>query len=253
MPLELIEDPKKIPEKPEVGSIVLPVKRRTLAVRIATPQIICLGKNYAEHAKELGSAPPEEPLLFAKAYSSLIKNGQPIVHPGRSFGRVDHEVELAVILGKSAWQVPAAEAASVIFGFTVLNDVTARDLQGILNSKGHPWFLSKSFATFCPIGPIVVPARELDPSNLTLECRVNGIVRQRSNTREMIHPVPKLVEYISARIPLLPGDIIATGTPAGIGPLKPGDSVLCRVEGIGDLENPVKENLGKGINDQKLS
>src|SRR4030042_1657641 len=111
MPLELIENPKHIPVQPVIGSVLLPVKGQSLAIRISTPQIICLGKNYVEHAKEMGSAAPEEPLLFAKAYSSLIQNGQPILHPGRSFGLVDHEVELAVILGKSAWQIRAADAA----------------------------------------------------------------------------------------------------------------------------------------------
>ncbi len=240
MPLELIEDPKKFPDKPEIGTVVLPVKGRDLRVRISTPQLICIGKNYAEHAKELGGKAPEEPLLFAKAYSSLIQHGQAIIHPGQAFGRMDHEVELAVIIGKSAWQVPSANALSVIFGYTVLNDVTGRDLQGILKSQGYPWFLSKSYATFCPVGPVVVPRKEIDPFNLTLECRVNDAVRQQGNTRDLIHPVPKLIEYISARIPLLPGDIIATGTPAGIGPLKPGDTVLCRIEGIGDLVNPVE-------------
>ncbi len=250
MPLELIEDPKKVPQKSEIGTVVLPVKGRDLHVRITAPQLICLGKNYAEHAKELGGKAPEEPLLFAKAYSSLIQNGQAIIHPGRAFGRMDHEVELAVIIGKSAVQVPAADALSVIFGYTILNDVTGRDLQGILKSQGYPWFLSKSFSTFCPVGPVVVPKKEIDPSNLALECRVNDVVRQQGNTRDLIHPVPKLIEYISARIPLLPGDIIATGTPAGIGPLKPGDTVLCRIEGIGDLVNPVEGNFGKGVKDK---
>jgi 2-keto-4-pentenoate hydratase/2-oxohepta-3-ene-1,7-dioic acid hydratase in catechol pathway len=245
MPLELIEDPKKFPDKAEVGTVVLPVKGRELVVRIATPQIICLGKNYAEHAQELGTTAPEEPLLFAKPASALIENGQPIKHPGRSFGRVDHEVELAVIIGKSAWKVPIADAFSVVFGYTVINDVTARDMQGIFASKGHPWFLAKGFATFCPVGPVVVPKTEIDPSHLALECRVNDKVRQQGNTKDLIHPIPKLIEFISARIPLLPGDIIATGTPAGIGPLKPGDTVLCRVEGIGDLVNPVEGDFGK--------
>jgi 2-keto-4-pentenoate hydratase/2-oxohepta-3-ene-1,7-dioic acid hydratase in catechol pathway len=251
MPLELIEDPKKFPDKPEIGTVVLPVKGRDLHVRISMPQIICLGKNYAEHAKELGTAPPEEPLLFMKPASSLRENGQPIIHPGRSIGRMDHEVELAVIIGKSAWKVPATDAFSVIFGYSVINDVTARDLQGILKSNGHPWFLAKGFATFCPLGPVVVPKKELDPSHLALECRVNDTVRQQGNTRDLIHPVPKLIEFISARIPLLPGDIIATGTPAGIGPLRPGDTVLCRIEGIGDLVNPVEGDFGKGAKPNK--
>ncbi len=251
MPLQLIENPKDFPDKPEIGTVLLPVKGRELHVRIVMPQIICIGKNYAEHAKELGTAAPEAPLLFMKPPSSLLENKQPIQHPGRDVGRVDHEVELAVIIGKSAWKVPATNADSVIFGYTVVNDVTARDLQGILKSQGHPWFLSKSFATFCPLGPVVVPKKDIDAASLALECRVNDAVRQQGNTRDMIHSVPKLIEYISARIPLLPGDIIATGTPAGIGPLKPGDIVLCRVEGIGDLVNPVEGDFGKGVKPKK--
>ncbi len=246
MPLELIEDPKKFPDKAEVGTVVLPVKGRELVVRITMPQIICLGKNYVEHAQEVGSVAPEDPLLFAKPPSALIENKQPIKHPGRSFGRVDHEVELAVIIGKSAWKVPAVDAFSVVFGYTVVNDVTARDMQGIFASKGNPWFLAKGFATFCPVGPVVVPKTEINPSNLALECRVNDQIRQQGNTKDLINPIPKLIEFISARIPLLPGDIIATGTPAGIGPLKPGDTVLCHIEGIGDLVNPVEGDFGKG-------
>jgi len=251
MPLELIETPPNFLHKPETGTIVLPVKGRDLWVRIAYPQIICLGKNYADHAKELGTTPPEEPLLFSKPASSLNQNGQPIIHPGRRFGRMDHEVELAVIIGKSARKTSATDAFSVIFGYSVVNDVTLRDMQGILKKQGYPWFLSKGFATFCPVGPVLVPKKDIDPSQLALECQVNDIVRQRGNTRDLVHPIPKLIEYISARIPLLPGDIIATGTPAGIGPLKPGDTVICRVEGIGDLINPVEGDFGKDLKNKK--
>jgi 2-keto-4-pentenoate hydratase/2-oxohepta-3-ene-1,7-dioic acid hydratase in catechol pathway len=169
----------------------------------------------------------------------MIQGGVPIVHPGDTVGRVDYEAELAVIVSDRAWQVPRANAFEYIFGYTVLNDVTARDLQATFGSRGHPWFLAKSYATFCPIGPQVVMQADLNPSDLAVECHVNGELRQQGRTSQMIHDIPALIEFISARLPLLPGDIIATGTPAGIGPIVPGDEVVAHVEEIGDLINPV--------------
>ena len=165
----------------------------------------------------------------------MIVSGESIIHPGDAVGRVDYEVELAVIISKYAWRVPVENAFNFIYGYTVINDVTARDLQVAFGSRGHPWFLAKSMATFCPIGPVVALRDNLDPMDLVVECYLNGELRQHGQTSQMIYDIPTIIAFITARLPLLPGDIIATGTPAGIGPLAPGDQISGRVEGIGDL------------------
>jgi len=239
MPFQLVDAPPEPPLLPGIGALTLPLFNSTQWVNVVPQTIICLGKNYPEHARELGTAPPAEPLLFAKAPSALTASGEAIIHPGADVGRVDYEAELAVIIGKQAWQIPRENAFEFIFGYTALNDVTARELQATFGSRGHPWFLAKSFATFCPVGPQVVLQEDLDPSDLEVECFVNGEMRQQGRTSQMLHDIPTLVEFISARLPLLPGDIIATGTPAGIGPIVPGDEVVVHVESIGDLVNPV--------------
>ena len=209
-----------------------------LLAPVARPQkIVCLGRNYAEHARESGAEPPEEPIIFPKAPSAIIGPEEEIVIP-EGIGRVDPEVEIAVVIGKRCKSVAADRAGECIAGFTILNDVTARDMQSRDLAEAKPWFRSKSLDTFCPLGPWIVVGLPPSPE-LKIELRVNGEVRQSANTREMIFKPPELIEFISGHMTLLPGDIIATGTPAGIAPIKPGDVVECEVEGIGLLRNPV--------------
>jgi 5-oxopent-3-ene-1,2,5-tricarboxylate decarboxylase / 2-hydroxyhepta-2,4-diene-1,7-dioate isomerase len=216
-------------------------KEATLKAPILRPpKIVALGLNYALHAKE-GNAPvPSEPIIFMKAGSSVIGPDETILLP-TDLGRMDHEVELAVIIGRRATGVKKKEAMNVVAGFTVLNDVTARELQTKDLEKKHPWFRSKSYDTFTPIGPWIVTTDELPlPIRVGLECRVNGKMRQKANTSSMIFDVPTQIEFISRYITLEPGDILSTGTPHGIGPIQDGDTVLCRIEKIGELKNPVR-------------
>lgn len=207
------------------------------SVRLLPPcrpsKIVCVGVNYAAHAQEMGRGPPpEEPLLFLKAPSALNGPGDKIVRPPES-RRVDHEAELGVVIARRCRHVRAEDAASVIFGYTCVNDVTARDLQ----KKDVQFTRAKSFDTFCPVGPWI--ETELSPDDCSVECRVNGEVRQSGRTRDLIHNVGRLVAFISGVMTLFPGDLIATGTPSGVGPLLAGDTVTISIEGIGDLTNPV--------------
>jgi 2-keto-4-pentenoate hydratase/2-oxohepta-3-ene-1,7-dioic acid hydratase in catechol pathway len=196
-------------------------------------KIIAVGRNYREHAKELGNvAPEEEPLLFLKAPSSLVFGGGDIVMPPES-ARVDYEGELALVIGRKAKAWPQERWMEALAGVCCANDVTARDLQ----KKDGQWARAKSFDTFCPVGPEIVAG--LDPSNLAIETRVNGAVKQSSRTSEMVFSPAFLVAYISRMMTLLPGDLILTGTPAGIGPLAPGDTVEIEIEKIGILRNRV--------------
>jgi 2-keto-4-pentenoate hydratase/2-oxohepta-3-ene-1,7-dioic acid hydratase in catechol pathway len=197
-------------------------------------KIVCVGRNYLEHARELGNEMPERPLSFLKPPSSVIGDGPPIVLPPAS-SRVEHEAEIAVVIGHRARRVSAASALEYVAGYAPLNDVTARDLQ---RADGQ-WTRAKGFDTFCPLGP-VTEARGLDPSTLEVVCRVNGEVRQSGRASEMAFPVPTLIEYISHVMTLEPGDVIATGTPAGVGPLEAGDVVEVEVPGIGIIRNPVE-------------
>jgi 2-keto-4-pentenoate hydratase/2-oxohepta-3-ene-1,7-dioic acid hydratase in catechol pathway len=197
-------------------------------------KIIAVGKNYADHVKEMGGeAPPESPILFMKPTSSLIGYGDSIVLPSQSTN-VHHEAELAVVIGKRLRRSSEKECAEAIAAVTCLNDVTARDLQ---KSDGQ-WTRAKGFDTFCPVGPWVVTG--LDPTDRAVICRVNGEVRQNGRTRDFIFPLPKLLAFVCAAMTLEPGDIFTTGTPAGVGPLKAGDSVEVEVEGVGVLRNDVK-------------
>ena len=202
-------------------------------------KIICLGLNYVEHARE-GNVPiPEEPIYFEKAVTSIIAHDQPVIYPPH-LGRIDPEVELAFVIGKCARAVREAEARAFITGYTILNDMTARDLQQKDIGNRHPWFRSKSLDTFCPIGPWVVTADEIDPQEpLRIQLRVNGEVRQNSSTRYLVFNVPTLLCRISELITLEPGDIISTGTPEGIAPIYPGDVMEAEIEKIGILRNPV--------------
>lgn len=198
-------------------------------------KIVALAKNYAEHAKEMESDVPERPVFFLKPPSALIGPGEPIILP-RISRRVDHEVELAVIIGKRARRVPAEKAMDYVMGYTILLDITARDLQAEARKKGLPWTVAKGFDTFAPVGPRVVDRRELKIDDLEIGLKVNGRVRQLGRTSEMVFKVPELIEYISSIMTLEPGDIIATGTPAGVGPLRHGDKIEAWIEGIGKVE-----------------
>lgn len=203
-------------------------------------KIIALGLNYADHAKESGREAPKEPVIFCKAPSAIIGTEDNVVIK-QEIGRVDPEVEFAVIIGRKAKNVPKSEASYYIAGYTVLNDVSAREMQSADFELRNPWFRSKSMDTFCPIGPCIVLPDEISPlDELDLEIKVNGEVRQKSNTKHLIFKVPDLIEYISSMITLEPGDIISTGTPSGIAPIKPGDIMEATVQKIGSLRNYVR-------------
>ncbi len=196
-------------------------------------KVVAVGLNYRDHAEELGLALPEEPLLFLKPPSSVIGPGETILAPPQS-KRVDYEAELAVVISRTAQQVTAEKAADYILGYTCLNDVTARDLQ----SKDGQWTRAKGFDTFCPIGPWI--ETDLDPSDLEISLYLNDELKQRSRTSNLIFDPFRLVEFVSHVMTLTPGDVIATGTTSGIGPMRPGDKVEVRIEGIGSLFNFVE-------------
>lgn len=195
-------------------------------------KIICVGRNYAAHARELGNDVPERPLLFLKPPSSLIRHGEPIVLPLES-GRVEHEAEIGVVIGRRTRNVSAAEALGAVAGYVPLNDVTARDLQKL----DVQFTRAKGFDTFCPIG---TPAPHDDWRALEIIARVNGEIRQHGHASDMIFGIPDVIAYVSGIMTLEPGDIIATGTPEGVGPLAAGDTVEIEVPGIGTISNPVE-------------
>jgi 2-keto-4-pentenoate hydratase/2-oxohepta-3-ene-1,7-dioic acid hydratase in catechol pathway len=207
------------------------------------PKIICVGLNYKAHAAEQGAPLPKAPLLFAKAANTVIGPEDDILIPVGLSEQVDYEVELAAVIGTPGFRIPADRAMEHVFGFTVLNDVSARDAQ----FGDKQWFRGKSFHTFAPLGPVVVTREEIDPANTGLSITVNGETRQASNTNDLIFDVPALVAYISSCFPLETGDVISTGTPSGVGAfmnpprwLKPGDRVEATVDGIGTLANTVR-------------
>ena len=212
----------------------------TPAAPLPSPhRILAIGRNYGEHAREMGNDAPDEPIVFQKASTSVIADGKPIVLPA-NVGRVDFEGELAVVIGTAGRNVSEAEALSLVAGYTLINDVTARDEQKRAIGKSLPWFLSKSYDTFGPLGPYIVTPDEIpDPMNVQLTLSVNGEVRQQANTSEMLFSIPFLISYLSHRFALHPGDVIATGTPPGVGPLNAGDMVEVRIAEIGTLTNPV--------------
>jgi 2-keto-4-pentenoate hydratase/2-oxohepta-3-ene-1,7-dioic acid hydratase in catechol pathway len=221
--------------------LLLKEKPRLLSPIARPLKIIALGLNYARHAQETGRKPPASPIIFGKASTAVIGPEEPVVYKAE-LGRVDPEVELGVVIAKKAKEIPSERAMEYIGGYTVVNDVTAREMQSQDVGNHLPWYRSKGIDTFCPLGPAIVLADEIkDPGNLNLEMRVNEEVRQRANTRELIFGIPFLIHYISKFITLEPGDIIATGTPEGIAPVKPGDMMEAWVEGIGTLRNPVVE------------
>jgi 2-keto-4-pentenoate hydratase/2-oxohepta-3-ene-1,7-dioic acid hydratase in catechol pathway len=201
---------------------------------IRPSKIVCVGRNYREHAAELGNKMPDEPLLFLKAPSAIISSGDEIVLPGAS-QQVEHEGELGVVIGRVARNIPSDEdPLSYVLGYTCVNDVTARDLQ----RKDVQFTRGKSFDTFCPVGPWI--ETDIDPGNVVVQTRLNGEVKQKGNTADMAFPVSFLIRYISEIMTLYPGDLIATGTPAGVSKMKPGDIVEVEVEGVGILQNRVR-------------
>jgi len=198
-------------------------------------KIVCVGKNYAKHAAEMGGEVPAEPLIFLKAPSALLADGEAIVRP-RVSRRVDYEGEIALLIGTRATKVPAARAWEHVAAVLPLNDVTARDLQ----ASDSQWSRAKGFDTFCPVGT-PVPVDRVDRDALAVVTRVNGEVRQEAPASDMTFDIPSLVEYISGIMTLEPGDLVATGTPDGIGPLEAGDVVEVEVRGVGTVSNPVRD------------
>lgn len=209
-----------------------PLKEVKLLAPSLPTKIVCVGLNYRDHAAELKMALPAEPLLFLKPPSAVIGPGEEIVYPALSV-QVDYEAELAVIIGKKARNVSQDEAKDYILGYTCCNDVTARDLQ----KKDGQWTRAKSFDTFCPLGPWI--ETDLDPGDLKVEALLNSEIRQSSRTSHQIFSPHYLVSYVSGIMTLLPGDIISTGTPVGIGSMQAGDEIEIRIEGIGSLKNRV--------------
>ena len=199
-------------------------------------KIVCVGRNYRAHAAELGNAVPARPLLFLKPPSAVIGDGDAILLPAAS-SQVEHEGEIGVVIGARLSRGDAAAARAAVGGITCVNDVTARDLQ---NADGQ-WTRAKGFDTFCPTGPRVLPVRAgFDLAGLEVRCRVNGAERQHGRSADMVFAIPDLVAYISQVMTLEPGDLIATGTPAGVGPLAEGDVVEVEIGGVGVLRNPVR-------------
>ncbi len=215
--------------------------RQPLAPVPRPPKIIALGRNYALHAAESKMPVPSEPIIFCKTSSSVIGPDGTILVP-REIGRVDHEVELAVVIGKKAKAVKASDAFNYVAGYTIALDISARELQRSDIEKHNPWYRSKNFDTFTPIGPWIVTVDEIpSPVELQIELSVNGQLRQNANTREMIFDIPTTIEFVTKYISLEPGDIISTGTPEGIGPIRDGDRIVSRIEKIGEMVNHVKE------------
>jgi len=206
-----------------------------VGMRLAPPvqpsKIMAIGLNYKDHAAEMNKKLPDEPLVFSKPPTSVIGPEDPIRIPSWA-GRVDYEAEMAVVIGRRASRIKASDAMDFVLGLTCLCDVTARDLQ----NKDVQYTRAKGFDTFGPIGPCI--AIGLDPSKLAIEGWVNGEKRQSSSTNQLIFPVPELVEFVTRFCTLEPGDIITTGTPSGVGPLRPGDRMMVKVEGVGALSNP---------------
>ncbi len=246
--VELAEDAGPNPDTiavvsgdPLAGPVHYTGERVNLAdVRLVSPviprsKVLGIGRNYAEHAAERGVEVPETPLVFLKPNTAVIGPGEPIVYPVET-SNLHYEGELAVVIGRICRRVPAERAAEVIFGYTVANDITARDLQA---SDGQ-WARAKGFDSFCPLGPWISTHLELaEAGDLTVTTTVNGEVRQDGNTSQMVHSIAELIAHVSSFTTLLPGDVILTGTPSGIGPLQVGDSVSVTIAGIGTLTNPV--------------
>ena len=227
----LVGDPLYVGVQP-TDDVVRLADARLLSPVLPRSKVVGIGRNYAAHAKEMGSDLPEEPLMFLKPNTSVIGPGDPIFYP-RQTENLHFEGELAVVIGRICRDVPAEDAAKVIFGYTVANDVTARDLQ----KKDGQWARAKGFDTFCPLGPWI--ETDFDPSGVQVTTRLNDDVKQDGNTSDMVFTVPDVIAYVSSFMTLLPGDVILTGTPDGVGPMQVGDEVSVTVEGIGTLTNTV--------------
>jgi 2-keto-4-pentenoate hydratase/2-oxohepta-3-ene-1,7-dioic acid hydratase in catechol pathway len=213
----------------------LDLNKVKLLAPILPSKIIGVGRNYSEHAREQGVEIPEYPILFMKPISTIIGHEEVILLPPQS-KQVEHEAELAVVIGKRGRWIKDEEAKKYILGYTIANDVTARDLQ----SRDGQWTRAKGFDTFCPLGPWI--ENEADVSDIMISCRVNGDLRQMASTREMIFPLSQIITYISSIMTLLPGDVILTGTPAGVGAIKSGDEVEISIDGLGLLKNKVQND-----------
>lgn len=214
-----------------------PITSVKLLAPVVPGKIICVGRNYVEHAREHGEEVPQIPLLFLKPTSSCIGPGDAIVHPPQT-RQMEHEAELVVVIGKKGRWISTESALDYVLGYTIGNDVTARDLQ----KQDGQWTRAKSFDTFCPIGPWI--DTDFDPSDALITCRVNDELRQMASTREMVFTVSQLIAFASTVMTLEPGDIVMTGTPAGVGKLSPGDQIQIEIEGIGILRNPVVRESG---------
>ncbi|AVL96987.1 fumarylacetoacetate hydrolase family protein [Microbacterium paraoxydans] len=206
-----------------------------LAPVIPRSKVVCVGKNYHDHAAEMGGVAPEEPLLFLKPNTAVIGPDDAIVRPVALSERTEYEGELVVVIGRIAKNVKAENALDHVLGYTIGNDVTARDLQ----RKDGQWSRAKGFDTFCPLGPVI--ETDFDPAQATIETRVNGEVRQHAPLTDMIHSVAAIIEYASAVFTLLPGDVIMTGTPAGVGTFEAGDTVEVEISGLGILRNTARD------------
>ncbi|GAA0418050.1 2-hydroxyhepta-2,4-diene-1,7-dioate isomerase [Acrocarpospora corrugata] len=220
------------------GGVQLTGERFPVAeVRMVAPmlpsKVVAIGRNYADHAKEMGNDVPTEPIMFLKPSTSVIGHGEAIVYPEGLSERVDYEGELAVVIGRLCREVPVERAKDVIFGYTCANDVTARDLQ----KRDVQFTRGKGFDTFCPLGPWI--ETDLDATDLALTTSVNGELRQSGRTSQLLFDIPTLIAHVTAVMTLLPGDVLLTGTPAGVGPMFPGDQVSVGIEGIGTLTNRV--------------
>lgn len=219
----------------KTAAIVALKKVRLLAPVIPRSKVVCIGKNYADHAAEMGGFVPDEPVIFLKPNTSVIGPNDTIVWPDMS-ERIDHESELAIVIGRLCKDVPIERVNDVIFGYTIANDVTARDLQ----KKDGQWTRAKSFDTFCPIGPWI--DTEFIPGTQKITATVNGEIKQSAQLSDMIFKVPEIINFVSRVMTLLPGDVILTGTPAGIGPMIAGGSATMSIEGLGQLTNKVSKN-----------
>ncbi|UCD04715.1 MAG: fumarylacetoacetate hydrolase family protein [candidate division WOR-3 bacterium] len=203
-------------------------------IELKPSKIVAVARNYKAHAEEMGAVLPSEPKIFLKPPSALLPDKGQVILPKAS-ARVDYEVELAVIVGSMAKNVTSESVSKLLLGYAVLVDITARDVQSAAKKQGMPWTVAKGYDTFAPLGPTIVPAQNLDPSNLDIWLKLNGEIKQQGNTNLMVFSVTELVSFISRIMTLEPMDVIATGTPSGVGPLEDGDVVEAGIEGIGTL------------------
>jgi 2-keto-4-pentenoate hydratase/2-oxohepta-3-ene-1,7-dioic acid hydratase in catechol pathway len=223
--------------RPRARADKMPLADVRIVAPVAPSKIVCVGRNYLEHAAELGNKMPDEPLLFLKAPSSIIANDETIQLPPES-RQVEHEGELGIVIGRTACRIPETDdPLTYVLGYTCVNDVTARDLQ----RKDVQFTRAKSFDTFCPVGPFI--STDLNPTDAIVTTRLNGVVKQQASTSAMAFPVTMLLRYISHAMTLEPGDLIATGTPAGVSAMKAGDTVEVEIEGIGVLRNQVGDQM----------